>query len=454
MFNNEMQVITRYCDYLNSNEVGHYGRKPYHTLSYNKAKLWRPLYVINDAVKSIMSVGSIPVEITLSQNDSARLSNERAVYNIHNAEVLDFDVNSITFKDDDIVDFGETLQHFSETQLLNMFNKCFEGIVGFGYVYEIPNESLESQEVLLGNKFLGLVRNIMNNGQSHMITKFGDKVTGFRYRYLSGCSDQILMDVDKNAFILELKQIDCYKLINLNVKRYVIIKRQTNNKCFDFLFGDDMFKNSQKGEMLIESLLKGDESEKILYRIGCNQSENCSSTDFDLPNTQVREVKDAIVLRHKVKGRIYDNYQDYITHVPVTSSIRQIKVSKKVLNKVTVNFINAPKLTSQLIKSNLGYINNNIPEIDIINEAIPALMYAIKDTLCVENCLLASLSSKETQFINLLKENKVELAPTSVIQAFKAGKLMSYLDYKIRGLFGVNDVSVIDSAHDTKLDFH
>jgi hypothetical protein len=192
-----------------------------------------------------------------------------------------------------------------------------------------------------------------------------------------------------------------------------------------------------------------------MYRLGCQNIEMKSSSDFNVSDdTEVRELKESIVVRHKIKGRIFDGYEDFITHIPIANNVKQVKVSKKILNKVTVNFINAPSLTSQLIKSNLAYINNNMPEIDLINEAVPALMYAIKDTLAVENCLLASLQSKESKFINLLKENKVELAPENVIQAFKNGKLMSYLDYKLRNLLNLNEVNEVASDHSSKLDFH
>jgi len=457
LFNNEMEVINRYCDYLNANEIGHFYRLPNFQFDSNKARLLRPLYVINDALKSIMSIGSKAVDIILSQNDYARKSNEDKIYQENNKEVIEYDINNIIFGSDDIVDFGNTLQHFSEEQLYNMFANCCFGKVGFGYVYVSQTDKFGPQDIYLDDKFIGVVKNVIHDGNSHLFTKFGDQVTGYKYQYLNDNTNQLLFSSKNECdFTLEIKQLDCYKLINLTIKRFVIIKKPSKMQCFDAYLGDEVFSDSQLGEVLTETLLdnKMDYEQKLMYRFG-TQHNSSSKSDFNInEDIEVREVKDTIVVRHKVKGRIFDGYQDLITHIPVCNSIKQVKVSKKLLNKVTVNFINAPSLTSQLVKSNLAFINNNMPEIDIINEAIPALMYAIKDTLCVENCLLASLQSKETKFINLLKDNKIDLAPTNVVKAFKCGKLMSYLDYKLRGLFGLNEVKDVSVKTNSKLDFH
>jgi hypothetical protein len=133
--------------------------------------------------------------------------------------------------------------------------------------------------------------------------------------------------------------------------------------------------------------------------------------------------------------------------VPVANQTAVYKaVPRKVLNKVTLNFINAPSVTSQLVKSNLGFINNNVPEIDLVNEGVPALCYAVKDTACIEAMLTASLSTKEASLINSLKEGKFEVAPKGLISAFKAGKLVDFMAFKIRQVLGVNEVREIKSG--------
>jgi hypothetical protein len=139
--------------------------------------------------------------------------------------------------------------------------------------------------------------------------------------------------------------------------------------------------------------------------------------------------------------------------VPVrpSSSIYTV-VPRKVVNKVTLNFVNAPEMTPQLVKANLGYINNTVPGIDLVNDGVPALMYAIKETKCIETLLLASLNSKDVELIKALKQGEFKTTPNGVIDAFKKGVLFDFINFKIRNLFNLNEVTEATKSN-SKLDF-
>jgi hypothetical protein len=134
-------------------------------------------------------------------------------------------------------------------------------------------------------------------------------------------------------------------------------------------------------------------------------------------------------------------------------------VPRKVLNKVSLNLVNAPELTSQLLKTNLGYINNCMMTVkdndfSLIQDGIPAIMYCLKETKCLESLLTGCLKSKDAELITALKKGGFEVAPTGLKDAFKRGMLWDFISFKLRNLVNLNEVEVLKTENTSLKDFH
>jgi hypothetical protein len=293
-----------------------------------------------------------------------------------------------------------------------------------------------------------------------LFVKFDGRRRGYKYpQYLTTGLDQVVEnpDVTKYPFILELQQIDRYTLSSCALKRFRMVKKPINMAVFDVLVGDEVFLGDSTCDTLTQQLIRGgQDADTALTVRGAAAKSAVAAHDspVEIGDIVVRDVVMGVQLTRKRSGRIFD-YFETITATTKELSKAQVDVvvPRKVVNKVALNFVNAPELNTQLIKSNLTYINNNVPEIDLVEDGIPVLCYAIKETAVLETFLSANLKSKDSELISALKKDAFDITATGVKDAFKKGKLWAYISRKIRGLFGLNVDKVVENSN-SRLDFH
>jgi len=165
----------------------------------------------------------------------------------------------------------------------------------------------------------------------------------------------------------------------------------------------------------------------------------------DLGYAQLVEDSKGLTLHRKLGGRIF-NYYEKLKIDPLIVKDLSTEIPRKVVNKVILNFMASPKVDKALITSNVGYIVNACPGIDVYNEAIPALAYAVKDTVAVEGLLTQLAASKDVDLLKAFKNNSIEVTPTSIKQAFGSRKLLTYLSLKFRDFFGLNQETVVNTG--------
>lgn len=93
-------------------------------------------------------------------------------------------------------------------------------------------------------------------------------------------------------------------------------------------------------------------------------------------------------------------------------------------------------------------------DFSLIQDGIPAIMYCLKETKCLESLLTGSLKSKDAELITALKNGGFEVAPTGLKDAFKKGMLWDFISFKLRNLVNLNEVEVLKTENTSLKDFH
>jgi hypothetical protein len=357
-----------------------------------------------------------------------------------------------------VVNFGKFLGHYTPDQLYNMFKDNFSGVVGYGYVLLPGNNTYSTQPITIDGKEIGLTRLFeMEDDTPAFFVNKGGSIRGYNNLYLHSKVLEDIIPNDPKAFdfTLRIQQTDQIKLFGLTVKRFKMIKFHHTMQCFDRFVDASIFDENDDVDSVNRTIFS-DNPEGVSVVLSRHELSNYKPPVFVVrDNTEVVDNYEEVIIKRKRPGRILNYHESIVAHVPVKNQTSiYTSVNKKTLNKVTLNFVNANSITPQLVKSNLGYINNVHPDIDLMNEAIPALMYAIKDTKCLETMLAAALKSKDVELIKALKDNQFSIAPTGLTEAFKSGALMDYIDYRIRGMFNLNVVYGPSENSKSDLDFH
>jgi hypothetical protein len=415
-------------------------------------------YILNDPVKARELTGAVAIISTTSMQSV--MENTWAEDICRNkVNIVKVAPDALTVPKGSIMDFGPEIQNFSSSNLYAMFSDTQIGQVGYGYLFSPLGDCSNAQPICLGPKNIGLIRQFSFNDVSGLAVKLGTKRWGFKYYdYLSSGFSQVLTNPDpsKYPYNLELHQVESFNLINCVIRRYKVVKVPHVTSCFDKYMGDEIFVSDGSMDVLNNNLLKGglDAAEANAHRdIARKLAVENSSVHVKVADTEVIEDRQSVVLRRKRPGRIFDYYEDIVASTK-RLNIDQVyaTVDRKVVNKVTLNFMNAPQLTKELVKSNLGYINNCCPNIDILNEGMAVLMYSIKETACAEALLLSALKSNDSELITALKAGGFDVAPSSLKEAWRRGMLFDYLGCKIRTMFGLK-VEEIVNPKDTTLGF-
>jgi len=180
-----------------------------------------------------------------------------------------------------------------------------------------------------------------------------------------------------------------------------------------------------------------DDKKKILKEIIEEQEKN--EITVTVPDSNLKISKDSngmVILSKDNKGRVFD-YLDKLTFSEIIPEV--VSVSKKIVNKVTMMFLNAPQLDKTVIKGAINFVLREHPELSIAEEIIPTIAYIIQDTRLVESQITYFMSTSELKQINDLKTCKYKITPQNISQAWRAGELFKYLLNKVRDFFFINE---------------
>jgi hypothetical protein len=357
------------------------------------------------------------------------------------------------------MDFGFSVQNMNSEQLYKLATDS-GSLVGYGTLIVPNGDCRDTKTINIGDIEIGLIREVFMGQQRYVFIKVDGQKRGFTNVYLTSSSAEVIPNpnIDLYPFSLEIQQIDRYHLMGCYLTRFRLVKKPHGRRFFDSCVGDELFMVDETQDVLTKALLQPGVTVDEYYalrRAGIAAINDARPEPVVCNNLEIIEAPQNVVLRRKRNGRIFNYYQDVVSKVPVKQQTAVYTVvPRKVLNKVTLNFVNAPQVTKELLKANLGYINNCIRDIDLINDGIPAIMYAIKETTCLETLLSAGLASKDAELIAALKKDSFDIAPNGLKEAFQKGKLWAYIDYKLRNLVSLNDVKALESKPTSKLDFH
>ena len=459
-FVNEFDVVTTYCDYRNANEGMHVTRNLHGDCTLDQLARYRGKhYVINDPDKTVLTPGSNIVVMPLSKNSEMRCTMVNKV-GLPKDHIIITTPDGFVMDPDSFVDFGGEIQHLSPAQLYNIAKNAQVGEIGYGYILSSLGDVSHTQPVSIGTKNIGLIRRVKVGREEPLSIKIGPDMVTYRYTYLpENTATQMIPNPDPitHTFLLELHQVDMFSLGTCSVKRFKLVKTSLNSKSYDANLGDEVFIEGDDADTANVQILSGGlesvevvSTRNLLHKITTQAAPRSLNTS----EMEVKEEPQYITLRRKRDGRIFDYIQDIVaTTKNLALDNVYKKVPRKVVNKVTLNFINSAAMTAQLVKTNLGFIVSNCPELDLVNEAVPVMMYAIKETACVEAMLSASLQSNDAELIGALKANNFKITPNGLKDAWNKGVLFDYLGAKIRSLFGLTEVGSVNPSN-SKLDFH
>jgi hypothetical protein len=452
----EISIIRRYCDFRNANELGHMFRCPRNHLIGGPVFAVRKTYVINDPLKTIMTPNAVHCSVPTSNCAYDRCSFANEYFKDSQINQVMFNTTQLQLENDIIVDFGDELCHFSPQDILTMFQNCSYGNVGYGYIYVPVNKDENTHPITLKEKEIGMIRRLNIGDSPRTFVGFGSEQIGYEYNYIHNGTLSIVTD-PKFQFIVEIQQIDCYNLLNCCIKRFRAVKKPSKMTSFDAYLGDEIFDDDAITTNTLKSLLSNRTKDAEVVKSFNDIRElhkEYPKQSVKIADVIVTEEDQSVVLQRRKHGRIVDYYQSIVSSVPIKQQSTVYKnIKRQILNKVTLNFTNAPKLTPELVKSNLAYINSACKgEIDIVKDGVPALIYAIKETSVVESMLTSALSSKDAELLTALKQGEFTVSPKGVIDAFKKGQLFDFISKKIRGFFHLNEVIAL-GKESTKLDF-
>ena len=458
-FEDEVSVITAFCDYKNANEGMHATRNVRKLASAQELAYSNQChYIINDPIKYAMTPNSKLLIIDTCKDSIAKCSYLRG--KADDSKILYVEPDDLEIPVDAVMDFGGEIQHFSPEQIYQMFVQSRQGFVGYGYTVNALGDFIDmAQTLCLDGKKIGLIRKFHSEDCQALAVKFGSHRIVYKYDYLTSGLSEIIDNPNPNAypFSLELQPVENFKISPYCcIRRFRVVKTKYTLQCFDACIGDEIFLTDEKLDYMNATILSktvcGAQA-MTTRRSLLKYAADSFSIQAETKDAIIEEDDQCVVLRRRRPGRIFDDIQDIVasTKTYKPSQIDTV-VSKKVLNKVTLNFVNAPQLTGPLVKSNLGFINNCVPEIDLLKDGVAVLLYAIKETSCIETLLNGALQSKDAELIAALKAGDFEVAPNGLKDAWRKGKLYDYLSAKVRALFGLKVEDCVDPT-DNKLGF-
>jgi hypothetical protein len=361
------------------------------------------------------------------------------------------------------MDFGFCLGNLSGEQIYQLAENS-GSLVGYGYLIAPELDCHKTQPLNIGDKEIGLIREVDKDNDRYLFIKVDGERYAFQHQYLTSTCE-VLPNPNANLynFSIEIQEIDRYPLFSCCMKRFRIVKKPYGSRFFDSNIGDEIFNDCEDVDILNKALIgtgvQPNEYHSFRKTVAA-VVKDARSKQIVTKEVEVSEASQGIVLRRRRHGRIFDYFQDVVSKVPVKSqSAVYNTVPRKVLNKVSLNLVNAPELTSQLLKTNLGYINNCMMTVkdndfSLIQDGIPAIMYCLKETKCLESLLTGCLKSKDAELITALKKGGFEVAPTGLKDAFKRGMLWDFISFKLRNLVNLNEVEVLKTENTSLKDFH
>jgi hypothetical protein len=459
LIKSDFEVLTRWCDYLNVRDSGIFRALPSLSIDSQSMKPVKTVYVMNDAQKAHMTRNSRAILVDLSERDRIDNDSEEAYCNTYGLKAARPTLDQLVLDPDGVVDFGFTIGNWDSDMIYHLAAQAGP-IVGYGYLIAPELDCRKTQPVNVGEQEIGLIREVaQTNGNKCVFLKVDGKRYAFQHTYLNKCFEQVIPNPNRNLydFSVEIQQIDRYQLFSCSLKRFRIVKKPHNSRFFDSCVGDEIFNDCDNLDPLTTALISPGVSTDEYYSFRATSAAaavDAKVKPIVLKQVEVTEATQGIILRRRRKGRIFDYFQDVVTKVPVrTQSSVYNTIPRKVLNKVSLNFVNAPELTSQLLKTNLGYINNCMNQKDkdfsLIQDGIPAIIYCMKETKCLESMLAASLASKDAELTNTLKKGGFKVAPEGLKDAFQKGCLWEFISYKIRNLVKLNETEAVDCNETT-----
>jgi len=166
---------------------------------------------------------------------------------------------------------------------------------------------------------------------------------------------------------------------------------------------------------------------------------------FDLGYADFEENVNGLTLHRKLNGRLLSFYEKLKVDPLIVKDMSKT-IPRKVLNKVVLNFMNAPVVDAALVKTCAGYIVNAVPEVDVVNEVMPALAYAVKDTVAVAGYMVQLVNSKDVNLMNAFNKGQIKITAANWREAFSQGELISYLGMKFRDLFNLNEMTAVNAG--------
>jgi hypothetical protein len=405
-----------------------------------------------------MTRRSRAVLIDLSEHDRILNENYEEYCNTFDVQAARPTLEQLKLTSDGVMDFGFCIGNLDSEQIYRLAENS-GSVVGYGYLIAPELDCRNTQPINVGDKEIGLIREVAKqDGTKYLFIKIDGQRIGFQHKYLTSTCEVIPNpNTDLYHFSVEIQEIDRYPLFSCYLKRFRIVKKPHDARFFDSCVGDEIFDDSREElDILSKTLIGSGVSEDVYYALRKTSAAVALDARFKQIVTKEVEVTEAcqgIVLRRRRHGRIFDYFQDIVSKVPVKSqSAVYNTIPRKVLNKVSLNFVNAPELTSQLLKTNLGYINNCMmtndnkdKEFSLVQDGIPAIIYCIKETKCLESLLASSLASNDAELITALKKGGFKVAPEGLKDAFKKGQLWDFISFKLRNLVNLNEVEVLDN---------